>query len=170
MFKCKCCPYRPPPVTIPECKTPLKTVSFNATVQNSLVNLSIFQTFTNDEEKPVQCECMFSVSDDSAISNLRINLTDGKILTSRVEPADKAIETYQDSIAEGNTVALGKMDEDDKLTIFIGNLARRIQSESSLILYFPCQQMSHSGNYQYQQVSCQLQTSIPYYPSIFQYK
>ena len=133
MFSCRCL-IRPQPV---HCKIPLKSVSFNAIVQNSLFHLSIFQTFTNEEQKPIECEYMFSVLDDSAITNLKIHLADGTILTSRVEPADKAAEIYQDSIAEGNTVALGKIEVDDKMTILIGNLAPNDSVRVEFNLVFP---------------------------------
>ena len=137
MFRCCCCKYRPHPTVQMPCQIPLKSVSFSANVQNSLVNLSIFQTFINEEQKPLESEYMFFVPDESVITSLKIHLNDGTVLTARVEPAEKAAETYQDSIAEGNTVALGKIEDDEKMTILIGNLAPNDSVRVEFTLVFP---------------------------------
>ena len=122
MFKCRCCRPRSYPTPDQACKIPLKSVSMNSTVQNSLTNLTITQSFMNEGLKPIECEYMFTVPDDSVVTSLRIHLNDGTVLSAKVELAEKAEETYQDSIAEGNTVILGKVDEDEAMILLVGNL------------------------------------------------
>ena len=134
---CRCCLFRPRPIAEEVCKIPLISLSFNAVVQNSIANLSITQVFQNQEVKPIECDYSFKQPEDSVTTSLKIYLANGDVLTAHVEPADEALESYQDNIAQGNTVALAKVEDDEKMTLLIGNLAPGESVKVEFNLVFP---------------------------------
>ena len=100
---------------------PLISLSFTVGIENSLCVLKMTQEFLNKDQNPIECEYHYPISKESVVTNLNILLPDGTILKSFIEEQEKALETYQDAISEGNTGVLSKEDS-DTMVILVGNL------------------------------------------------
>ena len=109
-------------------KISLQSMKFEITIANHLTTLSVYQDFVNIGAFPVECEYEFPISSDSVVTALNILLPDGTVLNSHIEEEDKALETYQDALSQGNAAVLGKSENLDSMVVYIGN----IQSSQSV--------------------------------------
>jgi hypothetical protein len=79
------------------------------------------------------------VEDSTVVTSLQVKLSDGRILTAKIEEETKAAERYDDAIASGNTAFMAKQDEKapDRMILSIGNLAPGESVEVMIVESFP---------------------------------
>ena len=102
---------------------PLTKVAFNAVITDGIASIEVAQTYKNLEKDPIECEYVFPILDDAAITNLCVKTDDGKVLTATVEALEEAKEAYTDAISEGNQAVLGRMETEDRMVLSVGNVA-----------------------------------------------
>ncbi|CAG9312779.1 unnamed protein product [Blepharisma stoltei] len=126
MRKCRCRCMRPFYYQNQQLKdrhpVPLRSIDVKVTVNNLLAVTQLFQVFQNIEDRPIECEYVFPIEDECAITDIKIHLQDGSIVTGIVKELEEATEIYQDAISEGNSAFLAKSDKKDMMTLTVGNL------------------------------------------------
>lgn len=82
---------------------------------------TVEQTFINLEPRAIEAVYTFPLPEDAAVCGFEI-ITGDRVLTGAVEESDKAIEKYDDAIADGHAAYMLESDRPDVFTVRVGNL------------------------------------------------
>ncbi|OMJ74517.1 hypothetical protein SteCoe_26519 [Stentor coeruleus] len=147
MIKCHCCyigRYQASLDPKNTCKIPLQSVETKIFIQDSLATISLFQTFTNKEKKPLEVEYKIPIDENSVITSLQIHLPNGITLKSYIRENSQAAEAYNDAISSGHTALLSSSNTPDYLTINIGNLHPNAEVQVELTYSTPLSSLQNS--------------------------
>lgn len=102
---------------------PLKTIDYHLEVVNSLVNITLKQTYSNPLDKYLEVDYSLPISPDASIYKFEVLFKNVKI-EGVVMEKEQAKKEHEKAKAEGKQVAIGTIDPDSKdiLNIEIGNI------------------------------------------------
>lgn len=106
-----------------ELSIPLTQVSISAHVHDSIARIEVSQVFHNRYPQPLETDYVFQLVDSSAVVQLTIETEDGRVLEAKVMELEEAKEGYSDAVSQGDMAVLGKMEEEGKIGIAVGNIA-----------------------------------------------
>jgi Ca-activated chloride channel family protein len=104
-----------------ETQVPLQNVTLEAEVLDIACSMTITQEYRNTEKKAVEAVYCFPVEEGAAVYDFEIK-TGGRTLRGVVEERDKAFETYDRAIDEGDASFLLDQESGDILFISVGNI------------------------------------------------
>ncbi|OMJ67308.1 hypothetical protein SteCoe_35570 [Stentor coeruleus] len=130
-------------------KVPLKSLRVHALLQNSLASLTISQSFSNTSSLPLECEYHLPTFPQGIVTDLKIRLPDGSILSSEITEKEKAQERYQDTISQGYSAAIAMQQDDSNLIITLGNLLPNDSVEVIINCVCPIQSEKDSWRFQF---------------------
>jgi len=118
MFFLRCTKSAPTELTLP-----LTQVHLSTHIRDSIARTDISQVFSNPYPSPLETEYIFQLTDESAVVHLTIETEDGRVLEAAVQDLEEAKEGYSDAVSRGDMAVMGKMEDEGKIGIFVGNLA-----------------------------------------------
>lgn len=102
----------------------LRGVRLRARVAGTSLKATVEQTFVNLEPRAIEAVYTFPLPEAAAVCGFEVVFFD-KIFTGVVDEADKAIERYDDAIAEGHGAYLLEQHRPDVFSVRVGNLKPR---------------------------------------------
>lgn len=100
---------------------PLIGVNVSAVIIGRGARVKVIQDFKNIDSSPIEAIYKFPLPDGSTICSFKANI-EGKVVTGFIEERDKAFETYDDALIEGNGAYLLDQERPNIFTISLGNL------------------------------------------------
>ena len=125
----------------------LQSLKLDISIANHLSTLTVDQDFLNNGSTPIECEYYFPVEKNSVVTALNILLPDGTVLTSQIEEQQKALESYQDALSQGNAAAIGKSEDSDSMVVHVGNILPSQSVKIQIILISPISTDSKSWKF-----------------------
>ena len=110
------------PINPDFCSIPLISSNLCILAHNSVVLLTLNQTYKNDSSNPQEVHYSFPSLSRATLVSLNIILSDGSVIVAKVNEKESASEQYQDAIASGDTAVMAKQDKVGRLKMMIGNL------------------------------------------------
>ena len=110
---------------------PLKGMHIHAELQDLLSEVSIIQTFTNEEDRPIEAVYTFPLPLDAVLLSFSVTLG-VKYLIGVVQERKQAEEDYEEAISEGNTAIMLQQLESGLYTVNVGNL---VPNETAIITF-----------------------------------
>ncbi|HYE19564.1 MAG TPA: VIT and VWA domain-containing protein [Tepidisphaeraceae bacterium] len=108
----------------PSDRIALRGVRLNCRVAGISATATVEQTFVNLEAKAIEAVYTFPLPDGAAVCGFEVVFFD-KVFTGALEEADKAVERYDDAIAEGHGAYLVEQHRPDVFSVRVGNLKPR---------------------------------------------
>ena len=108
----------------PNDRIALKGVRVRSRVLGMTARTQVEQTFVNLEPQAIEAVYTFPLPEGGAVCGFEVVFFD-KVFTGVVEEVDKAIEKYDDAIAEGHGAYLLEQNRPDVFTVRVGNLKPR---------------------------------------------
>ena len=102
---------------------PLTLIKVNAEIKSFLASVTLTQFYKNIESDPIECEFVFPLDDDGVITDISIQLDDGREIKADIQPKHQAQEQYSDAIASGHSAMIARTNEPDRMILKVGNLA-----------------------------------------------
>ena len=99
----------------------LRGVRVTARVSALAHRTTVEQTFVNDEPRAIEAVYTFPLPDQAAVCGFEV-VTGDRVLTGKIEESEKAIEQYDDAIAQGHAAYLLERDRPDVFTVRVGNI------------------------------------------------
>ena len=100
---------------------PLAGVSIDAAMDGPCLRVAVRQRYRNTEAVPVEAVYVFPLPEDAAVCGFRARFGDERV-DGRVQPRDKAFETYDDALLDGRMAALLDQERPNVFTASLGNL------------------------------------------------
>ena len=120
-----------PPVAGPQLVTAnpsdriaLRGVRLNCRVAGISATATVEQTFVNLEDRAIEAVYTFPLPDGAAVCGFEVVFFD-KVFTGVLDEADKAVERYDDAIADGHGAYLVEQHRPDVFSVRVGNLKPR---------------------------------------------
>ena len=85
---------------------------------------TVEQTFVNEEPRAVEAVYTFPLPEQAAVCGFEV-VTGDRVLTGKIEESEKAIEQYDDAIAQGDAAYMLERDRPDVFTVRVGNIKPR---------------------------------------------
>lgn len=102
----------------------LRGVHLHARLSGMSQKTTVEQTFVNLEPHAIEAVYTFPLPDGAAVCGFEV-VTGSHVLTGVIEESDKAIEKYDDAIAEGHGAFMIEQDRPDVFTARVGNIKPR---------------------------------------------
>lgn len=102
----------------------LRGVHLHARLSGMSQRTTIEQTFVNLEPRAIEAVYTFPLPEGAAVCGFEV-ITSDHVLTGVVEESDKAVERYEDAVAEGHGAFMVEQDRPDVFTARVGNLKPR---------------------------------------------
>src|SRR6478609_6479469 len=102
----------------------LRGVRVHARLAGMSQRTTVEQTFVNLEPRAIEAVYTFPLPDGAAVCGFEV-ITGDRVLTGRVEESDKALDQYEDAIADGHAAYMLESDRPDVFTARVGNLKPR---------------------------------------------
>jgi Ca-activated chloride channel family protein len=102
----------------------LRGVRVHARLAGMSQRTTVEQTFVNLEPRAIEAVYTFPLPEGAAVCAFEV-ITGDRVLTGVVEESDKAIEQYDDAIADGHGAFLMEQERPDVFTVRVGNLKPR---------------------------------------------
>lgn len=102
----------------------LRGVRVHARLAGMSQRTTVEQTFVNLEPRAIEAVYTFPLPEGAAVCAFEV-ITGERVLTGVVEESDKAIEQYDDAIADGHGAFLMEQERPDVFTVRVGNLKPR---------------------------------------------
>lgn len=99
----------------------LSDVSVSAVLRDLLAEVTVSQTYRNDEQENIEAVYTFPLPLDAVLLDLQVEIG-GRVLKGVVVEKDAAEEEYEDAIAEGNAAVMLQVIEPGLYTMNVGNL------------------------------------------------
>ena len=97
---------------------------------------TVEQTFVNLEPRAIEAVYTFPLPEGAAVCAFEV-VTGDRVLTGAVEESDRAVEQYDDAIADGHGAFLAEQERPDVFTVRVGNLEPR--QAATIRLTYVCQ-------------------------------
>lgn len=123
---------------------PLKNIDYHLEIVNSLLNISLKQTYVNPTDKFLEVDYSLPIHPESAVYKFEVEFQDTRI-EGIVKEKEEAKKEFEQAKKEGRQAALGTLDSDSKdiLNLEIGNIPPKTEFTVSISLL---QEMSISMN------------------------
>lgn len=107
----------------PKTSIPLENVEWDVRIVESMMELTVSQTYANKSDSAVEALYVFPVEGDMAVTGLSVQIND-KVLEARIKEKNRAEAVYEDAVASGNTGYLMSYDvgQKDIVRVCVGNL------------------------------------------------
>src|SRR6476660_7079002 len=102
----------------------LRGVRLRARVAGMSLKATLEQTFVNLEDRAIEAVYTFPLPEGAAVCGFEVVFFD-RVFTGVVDESDRAIERYDDAIAEGHGAYLLEQHRPDVFTVRVGNLKPR---------------------------------------------
>ena len=102
----------------------LRGVRVHARLAGMSQRTTVEQTFVNLEPRAIEAVYTFPLPEGAAVCAFEV-ITGDRVLSGVVEESDKAIEQYDDAIADGDGAFLMEQERPDVFTVRVGNLKPR---------------------------------------------
>src|SRR5436190_15737339 len=110
--------------TNPADRVALRGVRVLARLAGMSQRTTIEQTFVNIEDRAIEAVYTFPLPENAAVCGFEVVFFD-KVFTGVVDETDRAIERYDDAIADGHGAYLLEQHRPDVFTVRVGNLNPR---------------------------------------------
>jgi Ca-activated chloride channel family protein len=110
--------------TNPADRVALRGVRVHARLAGMSQRTAVEQTFVNLEPRAVEAVYTFPLPEGAAVCGFEV-VTGDRVLTGAVEESDRAIERYDDAVADGHGAFLAEQERPDVFTVRVGNLKPR---------------------------------------------
>ena len=107
---------------------PLKTIKYNISIEESIANVKLEQTYFNESNVPIETEFLFAISDDICFDSFEAHFDD-KIVEGIIKEKEEAKKEYESEKKKGNVVAYSelKSEEKDLMKINLGNIPAKTE-------------------------------------------
>ncbi|TFG61743.1 MAG: hypothetical protein E4H36_09675, partial [Spirochaetales bacterium] len=102
-------------------KVSLQRVTVDAAVRDVSSAVTVTQVYLNTEDRAIEAVYCFPVEESAAICGFEIE-TGGRTISGIMEEKEKAFETYDKALADGNAAFLLDQEAQDILHISVGNI------------------------------------------------
>src|SRR5690242_3004455 len=96
----------------PNERVALRGVRVRARLEGMSQRTVVEQTFVNQELTAIEAVYTFPLPDGAAVCGFEV-ITGDRVLTGRVEESDKALDQYEDAIADGHAAYMLESDRPD---------------------------------------------------------
>ncbi|KAJ4462800.1 putative von Willebrand factor type A domain protein [Paratrimastix pyriformis] len=100
---------------------PLKLLNVTAQIRDTVAEVTLEQTYLNDNEVPIETVYKFPLDDAGAITGLEVTFGD-TTLRGKFEEKQKARQTYEEAVRGGKQASLLEEQRPDIFTASIGNI------------------------------------------------
>jgi Ca-activated chloride channel family protein len=107
-----------------DARVALRGVRINSRVSALCHRTTVEQTFVNHEPRAVEAVYTFPLPEQAAVCGFEV-VTGDRVLTGTIEESEKAIERYDDAIAQGHAAYMAERDRPDVFTVRVGNIKPR---------------------------------------------
>jgi len=108
---------------------PLKNQNVHVDAYNQTANVTVTQSYENDETKPIEAIFTFPTLPEASVHSLEALTSDNKLIKCHIKEKNEARENYNQAISEGNTAFYMDRSSGDVLSVVIGNLAPKSSVE-----------------------------------------
>lgn len=127
---------------------PLRSIAVNATVEGFISTTHILSEFWNNETNPIEVDYTWPILDSQVVRSLEMTMPDGSVISAKVEELEKAKQTYDDTIASGNTgLLMQNSGSHTQYVLSIGNLPRKSGVKVELVVVSPLKCESSKWSY-----------------------
>lgn len=124
---------------------PLKHFEMSVDITCSVGEVTLFQTYQNATEKPLEILFHWPVQEDAAVTFLEIKIGE-KVAIGKVQEKEKSKQKHEDALAKGNfSVYAARTESKDVLELSLGNLLPK--EEVSLTLKYTKLAKCELGNF-----------------------
>ncbi|XP_006879680.1 PREDICTED: poly [ADP-ribose] polymerase 4-like [Elephantulus edwardii] len=105
---------------------PLEAVEIKGRIIDTVAQVIIFQTYTNQSSVPIEAKYVFPLDDKAAVCGFEAFIN-GKHIVGEVKEREEADQEYREAISQGHGAYLISQDTPDVFTVSVGNLPPKAQ-------------------------------------------
>src|SRR6267378_4361131 len=109
----------------------LSDVSVSAVLRDLLAEVTVSQTYRNDEQENIEAVYTFPLPLDAVLLDLQVEIG-GRVLKGAVVEKKVAEEKYEDAVASGDAAVMLEVIEPGLYTMNVGNLLPRERAKITL--------------------------------------
>jgi len=102
-------------------KVPLQKVSITGNVRQVSAQITLEQSYFNEEDTGIEAKYIFPVDDKAAICGFKAEIN-GKVINGEVQGKTKARETYDTALSQGHGAYLLEQKAKNQFEISVGNI------------------------------------------------
>ncbi|MDH5181606.1 MAG: VIT domain-containing protein, partial [Gammaproteobacteria bacterium] len=100
----------------------LEGAEINGVIHDLLSEVTVRQTYSNHEDKPIEAVYTFPMPIDAVLLNMTVQIGE-RTLSGRILPKKEAEERYEEAITDGNSAMMLQKVESGMYTANVGNIA-----------------------------------------------
>src|SRR3954454_3998729 len=108
----------------PADRVTLRGVRLRSRLAGMSQRTTVEQTFVNLEDRAIEAVYTFPLPESAAVCGFEV-VTADRVLTGKVEEAERAVEQYENAVSEGHGAFMMEQDRPDVFTVRVGNLKSR---------------------------------------------